>query len=79
MSFADNWCHASGYLAQGVDLVNGPHQQLITQVDKVSDYEQKSEPAIVLKLIRKQNRCQIILILNRNLMAQTRRRFKIKN
>ena len=43
MSFADNWCHASGYLAQGVDLVNGPHQQLITQVDKVSDYEQKSE------------------------------------
>ena len=43
MSFADNWCPASGYLEQGVDLVNGPHQHLITQVDKVSDYEQKSE------------------------------------
>ena len=45
MSFADNWCPASGYLEQGVELVNGPHQQLIsiTHVDKVSDYEQKSE------------------------------------
>ena len=39
MSFADNWCPANSYLEQGVDLVNG----LITQVDKVSDYKQKSE------------------------------------